>query len=80
MGNRRLAVPPRSWPSRPRVEFSDLAPLVAGKHGREAEAKDDPDSGIWTAGQVVGLIEDRAGRVWRVPREPTSLATRLRSV
>merc|ERR1712232_539961 len=40
------------------VEFSDLAPLVAGKYGREGEEKDDPDFGIWTAGQTVGLIDD----------------------
>lgn len=40
------------------LDFSDLAPLVAGKYGREAEAMDDPDHGIWTAGQVVGLIDD----------------------
>lgn len=40
------------------VEFSDLAPLVAGKNGREAEEADDPDGGIWTVGQTVGLIDD----------------------
>jgi len=29
-----------------------------GSRGREAEAKGDADGGIWTAGQVVGLIGD----------------------
>ena len=28
-----------------------------GKRGREAERKNDADGGIWSAGQVVGLIE-----------------------
>jgi nitronate monooxygenase len=41
-----------------KVEFSDLAALVAGKYGREAEDADEPDGGIWTAGQTVGLLDD----------------------
>lgn len=41
-----------------KLEFGDVAHLVAGKFGREAEDKDDADGGIWTAGQVVGLIDD----------------------
>lgn len=40
------------------LQFSDLAHLVMGKRGREAERKGDPDGGIWSAGQVVGLIDD----------------------
>lgn len=40
------------------LDFGDVAHLVAGKFGREAEAKDDAEAGIWTAGQVVGLIND----------------------
>lgn len=40
------------------LDFGDIAHLVAGKFGREAEVKDDADGGIWTAGQVVGLIDD----------------------
>lgn len=40
------------------LDFSDIAELVAGKRGREAEANGDADGGIWTAGQVVGLIHD----------------------
>lgn len=40
------------------LKFGDVAHLVAGKRGRAAEAAGDADGGIWTAGQVVGLIED----------------------
>lgn len=38
-------------------QFTDVAHLVSGKRGREAERKGDPDGGIWSAGQVVGLID-----------------------
>jgi len=38
-------------------DFADVAHLVNGKRGREAERKDDADGGIWSAGQVVGLIQ-----------------------
>jgi len=37
--------------------FEDVAHLVNGKRGREAERKGDADGGIWSAGQVVGLID-----------------------
>ncbi len=40
------------------IQFSDIMQLVSGKRGREAELKGDPDGGIWSAGQVVGLIND----------------------
>ena len=40
------------------LKFGDVAALVAGKRGREAEKRGDPDGGIWSAGQVVGLIDD----------------------
>ena len=40
------------------LQFSDVAHLVAGDRGRKAEKSGDPDGGIWTAGQVVGLIDD----------------------
>lgn len=41
------------------TDFSDLQPLVAGARGRERvlEAGDTED-GIWTAGMVIGLIND----------------------
>jgi len=41
-----------------KIQFSDLAVLVSGERGRQAEKDGDPDGGIWGAGQVVGLIDD----------------------
>lgn len=38
-------------------DFMDVAHLVNGKRGRQAEQKGDADGGIWSAGQVVGLID-----------------------
>jgi NADH:quinone reductase (non-electrogenic) len=38
-------------------EFNDVAHLVNGKRGRAAEQRGDPDGGIWSVGQVVGLID-----------------------
>jgi len=38
-------------------DFMDVAHLVNGKRGREAERNGDADGGIWSAGQVVGLID-----------------------
>jgi nitronate monooxygenase len=40
------------------LQFSDVASLVMGKRGRQAEKEGDPDGGIWSAGPVVGLIDD----------------------
>ena len=40
------------------LQFGDIIHLVNGKRGRAAEARGDADGGIWTAGQVVGLIDD----------------------
>jgi NADH:quinone reductase (non-electrogenic) len=40
------------------LKFQDLAHLVAGKRGRDAEKAGDADGGIWSAGQVIGLIDD----------------------
>lgn len=34
------------------IEFGDIAPLVMGTRGREAEKNGDADGGIWSAGQV----------------------------
>lgn len=39
-------------------QFEDIRPLVAGARGREALRSGDPDGGVVTAGQVVGLIDD----------------------
>ncbi|KAI0844662.1 2-nitropropane dioxygenase family oxidoreductase [Daldinia vernicosa] len=39
-------------------EFAEIAPLVSGKRGREVFINGDPEFGVWTAGQVIGLIHD----------------------
>ncbi|KAF2702841.1 2-nitropropane dioxygenase family oxidoreductase [Pleomassaria siparia CBS 279.74] len=39
-------------------EFSEVAPYVSGKRGREVFINGDKDFGVWTAGQVIGLIHD----------------------
>jgi nitronate monooxygenase len=38
--------------------FSDIRPLVSGVRGRSALENGDPESGIITAGMVIGLIDD----------------------
>lgn len=41
------------------TDFSDLQPLVAGTRGRERCIEEgDINDGIWTVGQVMGLIDD----------------------
>lgn len=41
------------------TDFADLQPLVAGVRGRERCIEEgDLNDGIWTAGQVMGLIDD----------------------
>lgn len=39
-------------------KFEDVAPFVSGKRGREVFINGDVDYGVWTAGQVIGLIHD----------------------
>ncbi|KAK4201583.1 putative 2-nitropropane dioxygenase precursor [Triangularia verruculosa] len=39
-------------------EFSEIAPFVSGKRGKEVFINGDPEYGVWTAGQVIGLIND----------------------
>ena len=40
------------------AKFEDIQHLVAGVRGRKAMEDGDPDGGIWSAGQVQGLIDD----------------------
>ncbi len=40
------------------VTIDELAPLVAGAEGRKLLDEGDLDAGIWSAGQVLGLIDD----------------------
>jgi hypothetical protein len=42
----------------PTGKFEEVAPYVSGKRGREVFLNGDPDFGVWTAGQVIGLIHD----------------------
>ena len=39
-------------------DFSDIAPFVSGQRGRQVFINGDPQYGVWTAGQVIGLIHD----------------------
>ncbi len=38
--------------------IEDLAPLVSGKRGKVVYEEGDPNHGVWSAGQVQGLIND----------------------
>jgi NAD(P)H-dependent flavin oxidoreductase YrpB (nitropropane dioxygenase family) len=40
------------------TDFADLAPLVAGERGKKVIAEGEMEYGIWSAGQVMGLIRD----------------------
>jgi nitronate monooxygenase len=40
------------------TDFKDLAPLVAGERGKKVISEGTMDHGIWSAGQVMGLIDD----------------------
>jgi nitronate monooxygenase len=40
------------------TEFADIAPLVAGERGKRVISGGDTQDGIWSAGQVMGLIHD----------------------
>ena len=40
------------------VTIEELTPLIAGEQGRRLLDEGDLDSGIWSAGQVLGLIND----------------------
>ncbi|WP_224763394.1 hypothetical protein [Salinibacterium sp. ZJ70] len=48
-------------------QFPDLQPLVAGARGRRVFEEGNLDAGIWTVGQVQGIIRDipTAGEVVR---------------
>ncbi|KAF2021335.1 2-nitropropane dioxygenase-like protein [Aaosphaeria arxii CBS 175.79] len=39
-------------------EFKEVAEFVSGKRGRQVFLNGDKDFGVWTAGQVIGLIHD----------------------
>ncbi|KAK2811514.1 hypothetical protein FQN50_002137 [Emmonsiellopsis sp. PD_5] len=39
-------------------DFAQIAPFVSGQRGRQVFINGDVDHGVWTAGQVIGLIHD----------------------
>ena len=43
-------------------KFEEIQPLMSGKRGREVFLTGDVDYGVWTAGQVVGLIHGTHSR------------------
>ncbi|CAO3692022.1 unnamed protein product [Rhizopus stolonifer] len=42
----------------PNVQFDQIAPLVSGVRGKQVFENGNSDFGVWTAGQVLGLIND----------------------
>ncbi|BCS23713.1 NAD(P)H-dependent flavin oxidoreductase [Aspergillus puulaauensis] len=62
-------------------EFSEVAPFVSGKRGREVFLNGDPEYGVWTAGQSIGLIHDipTCGELLtRIEKEARSAMDRIR--
>ncbi|KAH6867803.1 hypothetical protein B0T10DRAFT_596364 [Thelonectria olida] len=39
-------------------KFEEIAPYVSGKRGQQVFEDGDTEAGVWTAGQVIGLIHD----------------------
>lgn len=59
--------------------FEDIRELVAGTRGRQGLENGDPDHGIWTAGQVQGLIHDipsTAELIARIMAEAKAIITK----
>ncbi|KAJ5524217.1 hypothetical protein N7494_010867 [Penicillium frequentans] len=64
-------------------EFSEIAPFVSGKRGRQVFLNGDKDYGVWTAGQVIGLIHDIptcAVLLERIEKEALEAMNRTRSL
>ena len=64
-------------------EFEDVAPFVSGKRGRQVFLNGDVDYGVWTAGQVIGLIHDIPSckqLIERIEREAEETLERIRSL
>ena len=60
------------------AKFEDVKDLVAGARGRVVYEAGDPDYGIWSAGQVQGLIHDIptcAELIHRIVREAEEIIT-----
>lgn len=41
-----------------KAEFKDVQALVSGARGRTVYTTGDPNAGVWSAGQAIGLIDD----------------------
>lgn len=54
----KIAIEVNKIEENPDVKFEDIAELVAGVRGKQVFTTGDPDFGVWTAGQVLGLIDD----------------------
>ncbi|KAJ5442029.1 Aldolase-type TIM barrel [Penicillium cf. griseofulvum] len=64
-------------------EFSEVGPYVSGKRGREVFINGDVDFGVWTAGQVIGLIHDIPTcevLLTRIEKEALEAMSRTRSL
>ena len=44
-------------------DFSEVRPLMSGQRGKEVFLKGDIDYGVWTAGQVIGLIHGKSSHL-----------------
>ncbi|KAI8333844.1 2-nitropropane dioxygenase [Chlamydoabsidia padenii] len=54
----KVAVEVNKREQNPDVKFEDVRELVSGARGRQVYTTGDPEYGVWTAGQVMGLIND----------------------
>ncbi|KAJ6186048.1 hypothetical protein N7519_007349 [Penicillium mononematosum] len=64
-------------------EFSEVGPYVSGKRGRQVFINGDVDFGVWTAGQVIGLIHDIPTcevLLTRIEKEALEAMSRTRSL
>ncbi|KAL4817797.1 hypothetical protein BDW67DRAFT_159160 [Aspergillus spinulosporus] len=64
-------------------EFAEIAPFVSGKRGREVFLNGDVNFGVWTAGQVIGLIHDIptcAELLTRIEKEAEAALNRSKSL
>ncbi|KAG9884970.1 2-nitropropane dioxygenase, partial [Aureobasidium melanogenum] len=67
----------------PTGKFEEVAPYVSGKRGREVFLNGDPEHGVWTAGQVIGLIHDIptcADLISRIEREALETINKAKSL
>ncbi|KAI8089271.1 2-nitropropane dioxygenase [Halteromyces radiatus] len=54
----KVAIEVNKREQNPNVKFEDVKDLVSGARGRNVYTTGDPEYGVWTAGQVMGLIND----------------------